>query len=244
MLRQLTSNQIQSEQQLHHALALGLKNLSSEDINSKYIHLDIAVRAFESYIEEDDANIINATKLFIRTYKHFETLKCRSYLYKWRSTARLQRNKAKPNREPNQQKPNIDNDIRADHTTIHKNTKNRETLTNSRQLNSNVKSRSQLNTIDNKSIRNRSTTKDEFSDIYSHRLEFDYEPYKDAFDSNYDSYSKNVDSQLGNDRLEKQLREDVFNRLYLDAIQSKDSRQMRRDLHNERNLCSFQPNVK
>ena len=58
-----------------------LSNLKDND------YKEIACNIFNSFVEEDDKNIIKAIKFFIRTYEHYQELNLRKKFFKWRKTS-------------------------------------------------------------------------------------------------------------------------------------------------------------
>ena len=58
-----------------------LSNLKDND------YKEIASNIFNSFVEEDDKNIIKAIKFFIRTYEYYQELNLRKKFFKWRKTS-------------------------------------------------------------------------------------------------------------------------------------------------------------
>jgi hypothetical protein len=58
-----------------------LSNLKDND------YQEIANNIFNSFVEEDDKNLIRAIKFFIRTYEHYQELNLRKKFFKWRKTS-------------------------------------------------------------------------------------------------------------------------------------------------------------
>ena len=58
-----------------------LSNLKDND------YKEIANNIFNSFIEEDDKNLIKAINFYKRTYEHYQEMNLRRKFYKWRTTA-------------------------------------------------------------------------------------------------------------------------------------------------------------
>ena len=58
-----------------------LSNLKDND------YKEIANNIFNSFIEEDDKNLIKAINFFKRTYEHYQELNLRKKFFKWRKTS-------------------------------------------------------------------------------------------------------------------------------------------------------------
>ena len=58
-----------------------LSNLKDND------YKEIANNIFNSFVEEDDKNLIKAIKFFIRTYEHYQELNLRKKFFRWRKTS-------------------------------------------------------------------------------------------------------------------------------------------------------------
>ena len=58
-----------------------LSNLKDND------YKEIANNIFNSFVEEDDKNLIKAINFFKRTYEHYQELNLRKKFFKWRKTS-------------------------------------------------------------------------------------------------------------------------------------------------------------
>ena len=50
-------------------------------------YLEMSTNLYNSYVETDDKNIIQAIKYFIRVYSYYENIRLQKILYKWRINA-------------------------------------------------------------------------------------------------------------------------------------------------------------
>ena len=84
-----------------------LSNLKDND------YKEIANNIFNSFIEEDDKNLIKAINFYKRTYEHYQEMNLRRKFYKWRTTAlklKMINNfliKENFSKEQNSKKPNL-----------------------------------------------------------------------------------------------------------------------------------------
>ena len=60
-----------------------LSNLKDND------YKEIANNIFNSFIEEDDNNLIKAVNFYKRTYEYYQEMNLRKKFYKWRKTAMI-----------------------------------------------------------------------------------------------------------------------------------------------------------
>lgn len=78
------------ESEFKQNILICLKKANEKELN------DIAKNIFNSFVEQDDENIINSVKLFIRIYNYYHTMLLRKKLYQWRiKIAKCQKSKTK-----------------------------------------------------------------------------------------------------------------------------------------------------
>ena len=88
----VNKDHIEVESEIKKNILIYLKKANEKEIN------DIAKNIFNSFVEQDDENIINSVKLFIRIYNYYHSMLLRKKVYQWRiNIATKQKSKTKIN---------------------------------------------------------------------------------------------------------------------------------------------------